>query len=112
MQKTIYFNSRDFLRTHGLEDFGLFDDNNFGDFMNRYPGAQLVTSHVCGKDHSRIYHIEPQGVTLCYKDIGEGRVVSIDLYGKRERLGVIERKIFKAAGKLNIERSRSAEVTT
>ena len=95
MRKSIYFDSR-----KNRDDHGFFDSLPFSEYMSKYRGATVVNSSIAnsGKDYVQTYHIEPQGVTLSHEQSEEGQV-SVDLFGKRESIGQVEKKILEAARK-------------
>ena len=100
MEKIIYYAT-----TEGSEDgHGLFSSLAFTVYMDRYKGAELVDSHIShsGENSIQIYHIVPQGVTLRRKKnrLSKGQMlvqVSVDLFGKRNSVSEIEKRILKAA---------------
>ena len=105
MKKTIHFRARDSepvvfnsLNPHAIGKHGLFDPLHFRECMDKYGGAELVNFFVAkgGRYQVRIYHIEPQGITVRYEYNKEG-LTTVDLYGGSEGIGKVERIILEAA---------------
>ncbi len=90
----VAFNSLNFHAIIGKR--GLFDRLHFSDYMNRYEGARLVSSCHYRQHNTKVYHIEPQGVTVRYAYSNEG-LVEVDLYGSGEMIGEVEEIILEAA---------------
>ena len=104
MKKTIHFRARDSepvvfnsLDPHAIGKRGLFDLLHFREYMDKYGGAELVNFFVAkgGRYQVRIYHIDPQGVTVRYEYNKEG-LTTVDLYGGREGIGEVEKRILNA----------------
>jgi len=91
--KPIAFNSLDLY----MSERGLFDPFHFREYMDKYEGAESVNFFVANgeKSNVRIYHIEPQGVTVKYAYSKEGPV-AVDLFGS-EAIGEVEKIILNAA---------------
>ena len=103
MKKTIYFKAGtgsepiafNSLNFH-MSERGLFDPFNFSEYINKYRGAEFVSSCHDGEYNNRIYHIEPQGVTVKYAYSKEGPV-AVDLFGSEEAIGEVEKIILDVA---------------
>ena len=104
MKKTIYFETRtasepiafNSLNFH-MSKHGFFDPFHFREYMDKYRGTESVNFFVDngGKSNVRIYHIEPQGVTVRYA-YSEGPV-AVDLFGSEEAIGEVEKIILNSA---------------
>ena len=103
MKKTIYFKAGtesepiafSSLNFYAMSGRGLFDPFNFSEYIDKYRGAELVSSCHDGKYNNRIYHIEPQGVTVKYA-YSKGPV-AVDLFGSEGAIGEVEKIILGAA---------------
>jgi hypothetical protein len=97
MRKTIYEEQG------SSEEQGLFDLGNFRSYMYNHEEVHVVYSHYINgiKNAVVIYHIESEDLTLKYtqkKEIAEKELVSVELFGKREKaIGEVEKRILKAA---------------
>ncbi|HEB47164.1 MAG TPA: hypothetical protein ENI22_01715 [Candidatus Pacearchaeota archaeon] len=91
MRKSIYLKSGN---GRTKVEHGLFDQCEFDEYITKYRGAEWVSSCIAngGKYQVRVYHIEPQGVTVLHTKNKKGTVL-IHLLGSREGIGEVEKMI-------------------
>lgn len=94
MEKIIYSDNR--RCTDRLLDVREKQRSALVELMKNWKGAELIVENETeyGFGREGIYHIEPYGVSLLYHS-GVGHELSILLFGNKEKMGEIEKKILK-----------------